>query len=121
MKNRPLIYLIDKLKDTHLKELLKGSSIAFIFRITGMLTGYMFTLLITRNFGAGVMGTFALSFTVLTVFSVLGRIGLDTALLRFVAEYLSQELSIKIKTELKISRLALFAAFNLRYAKENVK
>jgi len=87
MKNRPIIYLIDKLKDSHLKELLRGGSIAFVFRITGMLTGYVFTLLISRNLGAGAVGVFALSLTVLTVFSVAGRVGLDTALLRFVAEY----------------------------------
>jgi len=89
--NRPINYLTGKLADAHLKELLKGSSIAFAFRITGMLTGYMFTLLISRNLGAGAVGIFALSLTVLTVFSVVGRLGFDTALLRFVAEYSSQD------------------------------
>jgi len=118
VKNRPLIYLTNKLKDTHLKELLKGSSIAFAFRIIGMITGYIFTLLITRNFGAGAMGVFALSITVLTVFSVIGRLGFDTALLRFVAEYSSQSRrdlvrEIYLKTIMLVVPLTLLLSFLL--------
>ena len=82
---------IDHIKnDLHLSELLTGSSIAFILKIAGMLFSYIFILLVTRNFGAGAMGIFALSTTVLSVFSILGRLGFDTALLRFIAEYSSQ-------------------------------
>ncbi len=87
--------MINKLKnkinaDIHLKELLKGSSIAFVLRIIGIIAGYIFTLLITRGYGAEAMGVFALSFTLLQISSVIGRLGMDTALLRFVAEYSSQ-------------------------------
>ncbi len=87
--------MINKLKnkinsDIHLKELLKGSSIAFVLRILGIIAGYIFTLLITRGYGAEAMGVFALSFTLLQISSVIGRLGMDTALLRFVAEYSSQ-------------------------------
>ena len=78
-------------RDTHLRELLTGSSIAFGMKIAGALLGYVFTLLIARNFGAVAMGVFALSLTVLNVFSILGRLGLDTALLRFIAEYLARD------------------------------
>jgi O-antigen/teichoic acid export membrane protein len=76
--------------DEHLKEILKGSSIAFLLRIVGIAAGYIFTLLITRGYGAEAMGAFALSFTLLQISSVIGRLGMDTALLRFVAEYSSQ-------------------------------
>jgi len=76
--------------DIHLKELLKGSSIAFVLRIIGIIAGYIFTLLITRGYGAEAMGIFALSFTLLQIASVISRLGMDTALLRFVAEYSSQ-------------------------------
>ncbi len=87
--------MINKIKnkinnDIHLKELLKGSSIAFVLRIVGIIAGYIFTLLITRGYGAEAMGVFALSFTLLQISSVIGRLGMDTALLRFVAEYSSQ-------------------------------
>jgi O-antigen/teichoic acid export membrane protein len=80
-----------KLKtDTHFAELLKGSSIAFVLRVVGIIAGYIFTLLITRGYGAEAMGVFALSFTLLQIASVIGRLGMDTALLRFTAEYSSQ-------------------------------
>lgn len=74
-------------KDIHLKELISGTTVALFFKIIGIVFGYIFTLLITRNFGAGTMGIFALCTTVLSIASILGRLGTDTALLRFVAEY----------------------------------
>lgn len=50
-----------KLKtDTHFAELLKGSSIAFVLRVVGIIAGYIFTLLITRGYGAEAMGVFTL-------------------------------------------------------------
>ena len=81
----------------NLKELLKGSGIAFAFKILGMASGYVFILLITRNFGAEAMGVFALSFTLLNITTVIGKLGLDTALLRFVAEYSSQQRWDKVR------------------------
>jgi O-antigen/teichoic acid export membrane protein len=84
--------MINKLKqkiqsDKHFAELLKGSSIAFVLRVVGIIAGYIFTLLITRGYGAEAMGIFTLSFILLQIFSVIGRLGMDTALLRFTAEY----------------------------------
>jgi O-antigen/teichoic acid export membrane protein len=77
-------------KDIHLKELLSGTTVALSLKIIGIVFGYIFTLLITRNFGADTMGIFALCTTVLSIASILGRLGTDTALLRFVAEYSAQ-------------------------------
>ena len=76
--------------DLHLKELLKGSGISFAFKILGMGFGYIFTILLTRNYGAKVMGIYALSLVVLQVGTIIGRLGMDTTVLRFVAEYNSQ-------------------------------
>ncbi|SNZ06199.1 hypothetical protein SAMN06265182_0595 [Persephonella hydrogeniphila] len=77
--------IINKINsDIHLKELLKGSSIAFILRIVGIIAGYVFTLLITRGYGAEAMGVFALSFTVLQIPSVIRIFRMDTALLRLL-------------------------------------
>lgn len=86
-----------------------------------MITGYIFTLLITRNFGAGAMGVFALSITVLTVFSVIGRLGFDTALLRFVAEYSSRDRwdlvrETYLKTIMLVIPLTLLLSFLLFFS-----
>jgi len=79
-----------RLRDAHFRELVSGSSAAFVLRLVGMLFSYFFTLLITRNFGSSAMGVFALSSTVLSVVSIFSRLGLDTALMRFTAEHASQ-------------------------------
>jgi len=92
--------MINKIKtklseDVHLKELIQGSLTFFILRIFGMMVGYAFTLIVTRNLGASAWGIFALCFTVLQITSVIGKLGLDIALLRFIAQYNAQR---KVKT-----------------------
>jgi O-antigen/teichoic acid export membrane protein len=89
--------IIAKVKDDHLKELLKGSGTALILKIIGLFFGYIFTLLIARMYGADTVGIFALSVTILMVFSVVGRLGFDTGLVRFMAEYASQDKPESIK------------------------
>ena len=87
--NRRMLKSILQKKDIHLNEILTGSSFAFGLNILGHLCGYVFILLITRNLGADAMGIFSLSYTVLVIFVVIGNLGFDTALLRFVADYSS--------------------------------
>ena len=77
-------------EDFHFKELIQGSLTFFILRILGLIVGYAFTLIVTRNLGASCWGIFALCFTVLQITSVIGKLGLDTALLRFIAQYNAQ-------------------------------
>ena len=101
-----------KFKDEHLSELLKGSSVSLVFKVFGIATSYIFFLLVTRNFGAEVMGIFALSFTVLQISSVIGRLGFDTALLRFVAEYSSQNRHDLVK-EIYVKALKIIVPFSL--------
>ena len=76
--------------DGHFRELVKGSATFFILRILGMVVAYAFTLVVTRTLGASAWGIFALCLTVLQITSVVGRLGLDTALLRFIAQYNAQ-------------------------------
>ncbi len=77
-------------RDLHLKELLSGSSIALTMRVTGMLLGYAFTLLITHHYGAVGMGIFALSLTILNIGTMMGKFGLDTTVMRLIAKYAAQ-------------------------------
>lgn len=74
-------------EDFHLRELLRGSAVAMVLRIAGIGATYLFTLLVTRAYGGEAMGIFALCLTVLQMSSVVGRLGTDTMLLRFAAEY----------------------------------
>jgi O-antigen/teichoic acid export membrane protein len=78
-------------KDQHFSELLKGSSISFLFKVAGMGFGYLFTLLVARYYGAETMGLYALSLTMLNIFVTIGVFGFDNALVKFVADYNSNE------------------------------
>jgi O-antigen/teichoic acid export membrane protein len=103
-----------KAEDAHLGELLRGSSVAFTIRAAGIGAAYVFTLLVTRNFGAAAMGIFALCLTVLQISSVVGRLGTDTALLRFVAEYSTQNRKALIKeTYIKAMKIVVPFSFFL--------
>jgi len=69
----------------HLREILSGGSISLVNRIVGLAASYALAVAIGRYAGAEAMGVFALSLTFLNVMSILARLGLDTALLRFLA------------------------------------
>ena len=73
--------------DIHFVELLRGSGIAFMFKIFGISLGYIFTLLIARLYGAETMGLYALSLTIVNIFVTVGIFGFDNALVKFVADY----------------------------------
>ncbi len=112
MLDKFIILLEQKLKDRHLSELLKGSFVALVFKVLGIVTGYIFILLVSRNFGAEVMGILALSFTILQISSVIGSLGFDTALLRFVAEYSSQNRPDLVK-EVYVRAIEIIVPFSL--------
>ena len=98
--------------DPHFAELVRGSGTAFVLKILGIISGYIFTLIVTRIFSAETWGIFALCFTVLQITSVIGRLGLDTALLRFVAEYSTQG-KWNLVREIYLKTLKLTVPFSL--------
>ena len=102
-------------KDPHFAEIIKGSSAAFILRIVGIAAGYVFTLLVTRTMGAKAWGIFALSLVVLQIASVIGRLGMDTALLRFTAEH-TAKCEIGTLKEIYKKALTLVVTFSVLIA-----
>lgn len=75
-----------RLKDEHFLEILKQTSVTFVFRTVGILAGYIFYFLISRYYGSTVMGAFSLSLTVLSIFTVMGRLGIDTSIIKYFAQ-----------------------------------
>jgi O-antigen/teichoic acid export membrane protein len=71
--------------DGHFTELLAVSTSAFVLRLCGLLAGYVFTVIVSRLYGAEIWGSFTLATTVVLAGTTLARLGLDTALLRVVA------------------------------------
>ena len=81
-------YLKNKMQnDTHFNELLSGSFTALILRVVGLVLSYIFIAIVSHIYGAKGVGVFALAFTFLSIYSTVGRVGTETAFLRFCAEY----------------------------------
>lgn len=108
LKSDLLKNLINKFKKNDI--LTKGSS-AFIFKIIGSFLGYLFLILVTNNLGAESWGIFALCMALLNIVSIFSRFGIDTALLRFVAQYQSKIEEVKGVYFQGISLVLIFSFF----------
>lgn len=75
-----------KNKDKDYVELLRGSSISLILKVTGMLFGYLVMLFITKNYGAEEWGLYSLCFTILSIAALLPKFGFDNSLVRIISE-----------------------------------
>src|SRR6185436_8542335 len=74
------------LRDKTLRELLKGTSSTFVIRVVGFIIGYVFVIIISRIYGPKIVGAYTLCSTVLIIFSVVGRLGFDSSIVRFFAQ-----------------------------------
>ncbi len=71
--------------DPHLQEVARGAAVALVLKVLGAVLTFLFNVEIARMFGAAGTGVFSLAFTVATIATVFGRMGMDNTLLRFVA------------------------------------
>ena len=78
------------LKDKDFSELLRGSGLSLFLRFGGLMSGYLLTLIIANLFGADGLGDYVLSITVLRLFNLLSKLGLDTTSIKFIASFASQ-------------------------------
>lgn len=78
-------------KDINLKELLKGSAITFVLKMTGMLLGYVLVFLISKKTGASGVGFFNIMLQYLTVLGTILTLGMNMAVLRYVGQYHNDE------------------------------
>ena len=79
------------LEDKDFAELLKGSGVSFFLRFGGLAVGFLLTWVIAYFFKADGLGDYVLATTVLSLFVLLAKIGLDTTAIRFIASFASQE------------------------------
>jgi len=73
--------------DFHLAELLKGGSISITLKIIGLVTGYVFSIIVARALGAESWGIYSICFAIITISSIFARSGFDTTIMRLNAEY----------------------------------
>ncbi len=67
------------------REILKGSSTSFIFRVIGLGCAQLFSFIVARYMGAEAWGAFSLALSIVLIGSILGTLGLDIGMLKKVA------------------------------------
>lgn len=77
-------------ENLHLKEIFKKGASSFAIRIFGILSSSIFAFFVAKYLGAASLGIYSICMAILTFASILGLVGLDTASIRFNAEYASQ-------------------------------
>ena len=85
--NKIKSYLSKYSGDVHFIELIKGASSTFIMKIVGLLVGYILAIFITNKFGAFVFGQYVTALLIVEILSIISRLGIDTALVRFISRY----------------------------------
>lgn len=85
------------IRDQDFGKLFKKSTITFGIKITGMVVGYLLTIIVTKSSGSEAWGNYALAYSVLQIFSILAKTGVDTASIRFISEFHSKGENSKMK------------------------
>jgi len=83
--------------DMHMQEVIKGASLAFMMKVIGAGLAFIFNVVIARLLGAEGAGLYFLALSITAIGSVVGRVGLDNTLLRFIAIHATNEEWGKVK------------------------
>ena len=75
----------------HQNEIVKGGVSAFTTRLVGMGFSYLFTFLISRMYGAAGNGVYNLSQSLMTFTASITKLGSDTLMTRYGAQYNAQK------------------------------
>jgi len=78
--------IINPETDSNFRELYKGSAIALIVKLAGLLLGYIFSLIIAKLYGSSVLGNFLIGITILNFLVMISTFGMDTAIVAFVSK-----------------------------------
>ena len=79
-------------QDIDMREAVKDTVAALLLRMIGSILALMFNIVIARLLGAGGAGLYFITFSMLAISSVIARLGVDNALLRFIsAQYSNNE------------------------------
>lgn len=73
--------------DPQYGELVRTSFFALLVRISGVITGFLVTLITSRYFGADALGIVSICLAILSFSSVFGKLGLDVALMKYIAGF----------------------------------
>lgn len=81
-----MVKLQNILKNSDFKEILTKGFSFLLIRIGGTLLSFAFTFYMTNTYGKSEWGLIALGFSIFTIVSVFGRLGLDSNLVKFYSQ-----------------------------------
>lgn len=100
--------------DEHMREVARGTLLAFVLKVIGAGLAFAFNVAIARLLGAEGAGLFFLALSVTAIGSVIGRIGLDNTLLRFIATHAAKGETSQVKGVYALGmRIAVIASGTL--------
>ena len=73
--------------DAHMQEIARGASTAFVLKGASAVLTFALYVVIARLLGPAEAGHYFLALTIVTIAAVIGRLGLDNSVLRFVAAH----------------------------------
>ena len=71
----------------HAGDVLRGSAAAAIVKVLTMAIGFLFNVVLARSLGADGTGVFYVALAVVTIASIVSRMGYDKTVVRFVAQH----------------------------------
>ncbi len=77
-------------------EILGKSAIAFVLKMVGMLSGYVFVALALHTVGLEEFGAFSLCLAIIQIGAIFGRLGFDVSIVKHVSELTAQSATGKI-------------------------
>jgi O-antigen/teichoic acid export membrane protein len=77
--------LINIKNDPHMHELLSGAAVAFAIKVVAAGLAFGLNVVLARLLGAEGSGIFFLAFTIVLIVAVVGRVGMENSLVRFIA------------------------------------
>jgi O-antigen/teichoic acid export membrane protein len=72
-------------QNVHIQELMHGAAVAFLLKVIAAGMAFALNVVLARLLGAEGSGIFFLTLTIVIIVSAVGRIGMENALVRFVA------------------------------------
>ncbi len=95
-------------RDSHIRELLSSGSTAFFLKIGSVIVVYFFQFMVAKIYGSEGNGLFSFCYAILNILMIVSMLGLETYLIRFIADYANKKLWGTIRL---IYRKALFMTF----------
>lgn len=97
MKIRSLLFKLSGKGDRDLGELVKGGLFAFGYRVLTMAVSYALVIFISRKLGKEGLGVWNLCLAALNILVMLGCLGFNTSIVRFVSEYRAKQWQSLVK------------------------